>query len=130
MKHTYTAAKLKQKIIDFTEKCIECAKCKISKVKYGKISGNLTYKEKFKTVAVDIYGPITHFNKKRLILTVVDLCSRWIEFVEVKSLKSRGLFEALNYALLKSTQFQTILYVTMEKLLFHNSLKKHAKVLK
>ncbi len=62
---------------------------------YGVSKRNLVYKEKFRTIAIDIYGPFEFNNKKIYVLSMFDMASRWVEFGLCQTTTSKEMFQVL-----------------------------------
>ena len=91
----YKIYRIEEKAAQITNRCIQCARNKQTKVKYGQIKGDLVFKQKFSTISIDIFGPVEHNKKKKYVLSIIDLVSKWVEFVQLESLKSEDVFDSL-----------------------------------
>lgn len=87
----------------------ECKECQQNKRNYNwkkEIKGSISLGNVIKDIAIDIYGPI-NLNKvkehsgKAYVLTIIDLGTRWTEFVYLKSIDSKNVIEVLKETWIK-----------------------------
>lgn len=80
----------------WTRECDTCQQFKNDNKQYGELVGELTFTTPWKNIAIDIMGPMddnyeqeeTEGGDNRYILTIIDLCSRWVELIPLQEISA------------------------------------------
>lgn len=94
-------------IVQYTNNCQECQVFKTTHKQYGSLKGHLTSPAPFEIIACDIVGPYDFIMDKssdeepdeyRYILSIIDLFSRWVELVPLRSISALEITVAVECA--------------------------------
>ena len=92
----------------FINACPQCQLFKSSARKYGHISSTLGHSTPFAAVAIDILGPFefshlmeegdeTYPDEYKYCLTMIDLCTRWVELIPLQEISALTVTTAFDH---------------------------------
>ena len=86
VRQRYHFKKLRAAVTRFVSKCMTCIRAKAFQLNDATPLSPMFAPDPFNAIAVDLYKPgATLPNGYRYVLTVVDMCTRWVHFVPLKS---------------------------------------------
>ena len=86
VRQRYHFKKLRAAVTRFVSKCVTCIRAKAFQLNDATPLSPMFAPDPFNAIAVDLYKPGTTLaNGYRYVLTVVDMCTRWVQFVPLKS---------------------------------------------
>ena len=93
-------------IISFVNSCHPCQLFKSTSKQYGLLVSSLNSSTPFKNIAIDILGPFTFTNideddfendESTYCLTIIDICTRWIELIPLHRVTALTVCSALDH---------------------------------
>ncbi|KAG0442714.1 Retrovirus-related Pol polyprotein from transposon 17.6 [Dictyocoela muelleri] len=100
LKLKYNFKKPYKSVVTELDKCLECNKNTISKIKHGKISGKIISNRPFETISSDIVGTfktnlfeIETQNNEFYIITITDIFSRFTKVYLLEEISSKSIIE-------------------------------------
>ena len=86
IRQRYHFKKLRAAVTQYIAKCVTCIRAKSFQHEHTAPLSPMFAPDPFNAIAMDLYKPGTTLpNGYRYVLTVVDMCTRWVQFVPLKS---------------------------------------------
>ena len=86
IRRRYYFKKMRSAVTRFINKCVPCLRAKSSVQSSAHPLQPFLATTPFNAISIDLYSPgIVLESGEKYVLTVVDLCSRWVQFIPIKS---------------------------------------------